>query len=34
MASYMIQVSYTTAAVAAFIANPQDRSDVIRKAIE
>ena len=34
MASYLIQVSYTTAAVAAFIANPQDRSDVIRKAIE
>jgi uncharacterized protein with GYD domain len=34
MASYMIQVSYTTAAVAAFIANPQDRTDVIRKAIE
>lgn len=34
MASYMIQVSYTTAAMAAFIANPQDRSDVIRKAIE
>jgi len=34
MASYLIQVSYTTAAVAAFIANPQDRSDVVRKAIE
>lgn len=34
MASYMVQVSYTTAAVAAFIASPQDRTDVIRKAIE
>jgi uncharacterized protein with GYD domain len=34
MASYLIQVSYTTAAVAAFIANPQDRTDVVRKAIE
>jgi len=34
MASYLIQVSYTTAAVAAFIANPQDRTDTIRKAIE
>jgi len=34
MASYMIQVSYTNAAIAAFIANPQDRSDVIRKALE
>lgn len=34
MASYMIQVSYTTAAVAAFLANPLDRTDVIRKAIE
>ena len=34
MATYMIQVSYTNAAVAALIANPQDRTDVIRKAIE
>ncbi|HUB20424.1 MAG TPA: GYD domain-containing protein [Acidobacteriaceae bacterium] len=34
MASYMIQVSYTTAAVAAFIASPQDRTDVIRRALE
>jgi len=34
MASYMIQVSYTTAAVAAFIAAPQDRTDAIRKPIE
>jgi len=34
MASYLIQVSYTTAAVAAFIANPQDRTDAVRKAIE
>jgi uncharacterized protein with GYD domain len=34
MASYLIQVSYTNAAVAALIANPQDRTDVIRKALE
>lgn len=34
MASYLIQVSYTNAAVAALIASPQDRTEVIRRALE
>lgn len=34
MATYLIQVSYTNAAVAALISNPQDRTETIRKALE
>jgi uncharacterized protein with GYD domain len=34
MPSYLVQVSYTIAAVAAFIESPQDRTDAIRKTVE
>lgn len=34
MPSYLVQVSYTSAAVAAFVANPQDRTEAIRQPIE
>jgi len=34
MPSYLVQVSYTADAVAALIKKPQDRTDVVRKAIE
>lgn len=34
MATYLVQVSYTSAALAALIANPQDRSGAIREPIE
>ena len=34
MFSYMVQVSYTPEALAALIANPQDRAEVVRKPIE
>ncbi len=34
MASYMVQVSYTTEALSALIAKPQDRSGVVAKVIE
>ncbi len=33
MASYMLQVSYTQAAMASLSKKPQDRSDVVGKAI-
>jgi uncharacterized protein with GYD domain len=31
MPSYMVQVSYSSEALAALIANPQDRSEVVKK---
>src|SRR5215471_16773466 len=34
MAHYLVQASYTTEALAALVKNPQDRSEVVRKAIE
>lgn len=34
MASYLVQVSYTSEAIAALIKNPQDRTQVIRKSVE
>jgi uncharacterized protein with GYD domain len=32
MPSYLVQVSYTSEALAALIANPQDRTEVVKKA--
>jgi uncharacterized protein with GYD domain len=34
MPSYLVQVSYTSEAVAALVKNPQDRSAVVRKSVE
>ena len=34
MPSYLLQVSYTAEALTALIANPQDRSEAVRKPIE
>ena len=34
MASYLLQVSYTSEALSALIAKPQDRSAVVAKVIE
>jgi uncharacterized protein with GYD domain len=34
MPSYLVQVSYTTEAVAALVKNPQDRTGVIRKSVK
>ena len=34
MPSYLVQVSYSVDALAAFIKKPQDRTEVVRKAIE
>lgn len=34
MSSYLVQVSYTSSAVAALVANPQDRAAVVREAVE
>ena len=34
MSSYLIQVSYSTEALASLIKNPQNRSEVVRKAVE
>jgi uncharacterized protein with GYD domain len=34
MPSYLIQVAYTSEAVAAFIAKPQDRTEHISKVVE
>ena len=34
MPSYLVQISYTAEAVAALIKKPQDRTEVVRKAIE
>jgi uncharacterized protein with GYD domain len=34
MASYLVQVSYTSEALSALIAKPQDRSGVVRRVIE
>ncbi len=34
MAHYLVQASYTTEALAALVKNPQNRSEVVRKAIE
>ena len=34
MATYMSQVSYTSAALAALIANPQNRAETVRKSVE
>ena len=34
MPSYLVQTSYTSEAMAALIKNPQDRTAVIRKAVE
>jgi uncharacterized protein with GYD domain len=32
MATYLIEVSYTSAALAALVSNPQDRAQVVSKA--
>lgn len=34
MSSYLIQVSYSTEAVASLIKNPQNRTEAVRKSIE
>jgi uncharacterized protein with GYD domain len=34
MPSYLVQVAYTPEAVAALVANPQDRTDAIRKVVK
>lgn|SRR4051794_3526798 len=34
MPSYLVQVSYTSEAVAALARNPQNRTDVIRKSVQ
>jgi uncharacterized protein with GYD domain len=34
MPSYLIQVAYTPEAVAALVANPQDRTEAIRKVVK
>lgn len=34
MFSYLVQVSYTSEALGALIANPQDRSEAVRKPVE
>lgn len=34
MPSYLVQTSYTSEALAALMKNPQDRTAVIRKAVE
>lgn len=34
MAHYLMQVSYTTGAVKAMVANPQNREDAARKLVE
>jgi uncharacterized protein with GYD domain len=34
MPSYLVQVAYTSEAVAALIAAPQDRSEVVKKAVK
>jgi uncharacterized protein with GYD domain len=34
MPSYLVQTSYTSEALAALMKNPQNRTDVIRKAVE
>ena len=34
MPSYLVQTSYTADALAALIKNPQNRTDVIRQAVE
>ena len=34
MPSYLVQVAYTPAALAALIKNPQNRSEAVRKPIE
>lgn len=34
MPNYLLQLSYTSAALAGLMANPQDRNDAVRKPIE
>ncbi|HEY1500375.1 MAG TPA: GYD domain-containing protein [Acidobacteriaceae bacterium] len=34
MPSYLVQAAYTQEALAALIANPQDRTDAIRKSVK
>jgi uncharacterized protein with GYD domain len=34
MPSYLVQVSYTSDAVAALVSNPQNRTEVVRKSVE
>ena len=34
MATYLLEVSYTSAAMAALVANPQDRTQVVSKAVK
>lgn len=34
MATYLIEVSYTSAALAALVKNPQDRSQVVAKSVK
>ena len=34
MPSYLVQASYTAEAIAALVKNPQNRGEVVRKAVE
>lgn len=34
MATFLLQVSYTAEALAKFVENPQDRTDVVRRTVE
>ena len=34
MSSYLVQVSYTTEAVASLIKNPQNRTETVRKSVK
>jgi uncharacterized protein with GYD domain len=34
MPSYLVQVSYTSEAIAALVKNPQNRTDVVRKSVK
>ena len=34
MPSYLVQASYTTEALAALVKKPQDRTEVVKKAVE
>lgn len=34
MAKFLVQVSYTVEAMAAFIKKPQDRGEIVRKSVE
>jgi uncharacterized protein with GYD domain len=34
MPSYLVQASYTSEAIAALVKNPQNRTEIVRKAVE